>query len=85
MDRGAIRDLTADLYLNLTNDETSQALDAIKDIGFRYATVSGTTIAINDIQVPEAKHDILNNATQKVDEYEEQFLSGLMSEEERYV
>ena len=85
MDRGAIRDLTADLYLNLTNDETSQALDAVKDIGFRYATVSGTTIAINDIQVPEAKHDILNNATQKVDEYEEQFLSGLMSEEERYV
>ena len=85
MDRGAIRDLTADLYLNLTNDETSQALDAVKRIGFQYATISGTTIAINDIQVPEAKHDILNTATEKVDEYEEQYLSGLMSEEERYV
>ncbi|HCG90543.1 MAG TPA: DNA-directed RNA polymerase subunit beta' [Dehalococcoidia bacterium] len=85
MDRGAIRDLTAELYLTLTNEETANALDAIKGIGFKYATVSGTTIAIADIQVPEGKDEIIDKATQKVDDLEELYLSGLMSEDERYV
>ena len=84
MDRGALKDLTADLYRNLSNDETAWVLDEIKDLGFHYATSSGITIAINDIQVPDRKPEILTQATSMVDDYDEQFLSGLISEEERY-
>ena len=51
MDRGAIKGLTSELYRNLSNQDTARALDQIKEIGFYYATKSGITIAINDIQV----------------------------------
>ena len=84
MDRSAIKDLTADLYRSLSNEETAEALDQIKELGFHYATVSGLTIAINDIQVPPKKWDILKEADELVAGYEDQYLSGLLSEEERY-
>ena len=84
MDRPAIKDLTAELYHQLTNEETADVLDAIKRLGFHYATKSGVTIAINDIQVSPKKAAILQEAAGLVDGYEEQYLSGLMSEHERY-
>jgi DNA-directed RNA polymerase subunit beta' len=84
MDRNNLKDLTADLYRDLDNAETSAVLDEIKELGFHYATSSGITIAINDIQVSPKKSGILNEAAQLVDNYEEQFLSGLISENERY-
>ena len=81
---GALKDLTADLYRSLTNDETASVLDSVKDLGFHYATSSGITIAINDIQVSAKKPAILTEAAKMVDDYDEQFLSGLISEDERY-
>ena len=84
MDRSAIKDLTADLYRNRSNEETAEALDRIKELGFHYATISGLTIAINDIQVSPKKSAILDEASGLVAGYEDLYLSGLMSEEERY-
>ena len=84
MDRGALKDLTANLYRTLSNEETANVLDSVKDLGFHYATTSGITIAINDIQVSPKKEGILTAATELVNGYEDQFLSGLISEDERY-
>ena len=84
MDRGAIKDLTSELYRNLSNEDTAKALDRIKEMGFYYATKSGITIAINDIQVSERKRDILDSAGQKVAEHEDNFMMGMMTEEEKY-
>jgi DNA-directed RNA polymerase subunit beta' len=84
MDRAMIKNLTAELYRHLSNEGTADTLDKIKSLGFHYATISGITIAINDIQVSPKKADILKRAAALVDGYEDQFLSGLMSEDERY-
>ena len=84
MDRAALKELTAELHRLLSNEEVAVVLDKIKELGFHYATTSGITIAINDIQVPTKKPDILKQATELVTSYEEQYLSGLVSEEERY-
>ena len=84
MDRSSLKDLTAELYRTLSNEETAEVLDKIKQLGFHYATTSGITIAINDIQVSGKKSGILNQTTQLVTSYEDQYLSGLMSEDERY-
>ena len=81
---GAIKDLTAELYQKLDNDETAETLDRIKELGFRYATISGTTVAINDIQISSEKAKILSEADAHIADYEEQYLSGLMSDDERY-
>ena len=85
LDRGAIKELTAKLYRVLSNDESAEVLDSIKSLGFLYATTSGLTIAINDIQVSPNKHEILQEASELVASYEDQYLSGLMSEDERYI
>ncbi len=84
MDRSALKDLTAELYRSLSNEETADTLDEIKDLGFHYATVSGITIAINDIQVSPKKPKVIDEANRLVTDYEDQYQSGLISEEERY-
>ena len=84
MDRDALKNLTASLYRTLSNEETAEVLDGVKDLGFHYATTSGITIAINDIQVSAKKPQVLEETTELVNDFEEQFLSGLISEEERY-
>ncbi len=83
-DRRALNGVTADLYDNLGNDETSEALDAIKNIGFQYATSSGITIAINDIQVSPEKAKVLAATESLVEQYNDEYQMGLISEEERY-
>ena len=84
MNRDTLKDLTADLYRTLTNEETAEVLDGVKDLGFHYATTSGITIAINDIQVSAKKPQVLEETTELVNQFEDQFLSGLISDEERY-
>ena len=84
MDRGAIKDLTSELHRSLPNVETARVLDSIKEMGFYYATKSGITIAINDIQVPDRKRVILEEAVNKVAEHEDNFMMGMMTEDEKY-
>ncbi len=53
-------------------------------MGFRYATQSGFTIAVSDIEVPEIKTKILDETTAQVDQAERQYRRGLITEEEQY-
>ena len=84
MNRGALKELTARLYRTVSNEMTAQVLDGVKDLGFHYATSSGITIAINDIKVSSKKQEVLDETTIEVNGFEDQYLSGLISEEERY-
>ena len=60
------KDLTSQCYRLLGNSETAQVLDRIKTLGFHYATVSGITIAINDIQVSARKQEVIEQANELV-------------------
>ena len=79
-----IRDLTKDLYQKLGNEKTAATLDELKRLGFQYATASGTTVAINDIQISSEKARILSEAAEKIAQYAENYELGLMDETERY-
>ncbi|MBA3869751.1 MAG: DNA-directed RNA polymerase subunit beta', partial [Anaerolineae bacterium] len=59
-------------------------VDAIKNLGFHYATISGTTIAVSDLTIPEERKDVLAQAEGVVDRAERDFRRGLLTEEERY-
>ena len=85
LDKGALKKLVAEGYKKLGLEGTAELVDAIKDIGFRYATRSGTTIAIDDIHVPEEKARILEVANERVAEIERQYRRGLITDNERYV
>ena len=84
IDRTALNALTSNLYRLLSNDETAEVLDSIKNLGFRYATSSGITIAINDIQVSPEKAMVMADTEERVDQYKTEYEVGLISEEERH-
>ncbi len=84
MDKSELKDLTSQCYRKLGNEEAASVLDQVKELGFHYATTSGITIAINDIQVSPKKKQIISEANRQVEEYEEQYMQGLVTEEERY-
>ena len=84
MDKAALKDLTAECARDLGNEDAAAVLDKIKTLGFHYATTSGITIAINDIQVSPKKDQIIADANRQVEYYEDQYMQGLVTEDERY-
>ncbi len=85
MDKKALRDLVSEVYRLTGNATTSEVLDQIKQVGFHYATISGTTIGITDIQVPPEKAEIIAEADKEVELLEEQYEMGLITEREKHV
>ena len=63
---------------------TVKMLDAIKATGYRYATVFGATIGIDDIVVPKEKTDMLEKANKEVEKIQKQAEQGSITKEERY-
>ena len=84
MDKTVLKDITSECYRLFGNEGTSEVLDSIKELGFHYASKSGITIAINDIEVSSEKEVIIGEAEGKADVLEQQYLDGLITEEERY-
>jgi DNA-directed RNA polymerase subunit beta' len=63
---------------------TSEVLDEIKKLGFKYSTKGAITVSISDMEVPAAKKEYINDAEQNVEKIMKQFKRGLMTEDERY-
>ena len=71
-------------YRKYGSTRTTEILDEIKKLGFKYATMAGVTIGMVDIVVPESKKEILQKAEQQVEEIENQYRRGFITAEERY-
>ncbi len=65
-------------------DVTVRMLDVIKDLGFKYATLFGATIGMEDIVIPEIKRDMIDTANSEVQSIQNQYLQGHITNEERY-
>src|SRR3989338_4667194 len=64
--------------------ELPDILDKIKDIGFTYVTKSGISWGMDDLQVPEKKGDVIEQARKDIAVIDDQFENGLLTEDERY-
>ncbi|MCA3236162.1 MAG: DNA-directed RNA polymerase subunit beta' [Cupriavidus sp.] len=64
--------------------ETVIFADKLLQSGFRLATRAGISIAIDDMLVPPQKEKIISDAAAKVKEYDKQYMSGLVTDQERY-
>ncbi len=71
-------------YRHAGKRKTVIFLDALKKLGFDYATKSGISICISDMHIPSKKPDILKNAEQEVIEVYKQYSDGLITQGERY-
>ncbi|MBK8981443.1 MAG: DNA-directed RNA polymerase subunit beta' [Ignavibacteria bacterium] len=72
------------IYNKVGNLETSVFLDNLKEIGFKYATLGGLSVNIDDIEVPKTKDKIIEEAFLRVDKIEKSKAKGIISENERY-
>ena len=62
---------------------TSEVLDSIKALGFKYSTKAAITVAVCDAVVPPEKKDILADADAQVDKIDKQYKRGMISRAER--
>lgn len=79
-----LKKLIAWTLKNTKNSLAVKLLDAIKDCGFKYATLFGATIALSDMLIPASKKDIIEDANKRESEIVSQFKRGVISKEERY-
>ncbi|SNB46480.1 DNA-directed RNA polymerase subunit beta' [Geobacter sp. DSM 9736] len=66
------------------NKETVILADKLKETGFRYSTLAGISISINDMVIPEGKPAIIEAASEEVKEIQNQYTEGLITDGERY-
>ncbi|RLC72724.1 MAG: DNA-directed RNA polymerase subunit beta', partial [Chloroflexi bacterium] len=84
IDKNSLKQLVTECHRRFGDEVTAEMLDKIKELGFRYATKSGITMAVSDLRVPVDKQEILRQADERVAEVERQFQRGLITEDERY-
>lgn len=63
---------------------TVVVLDAIKDLGYKYATIGSITTSVFDMHIPQEKQGILDSAEQEVVKIEKLYERGFVTEDERY-
>jgi len=71
------------VYRNYGAEKTVIILDKIKKVGFDFATSSGISIGIVDLEIPSAKDKIIDATEKEVDKIQEQYNYGLIMEDER--
>jgi len=76
--------LVAQIYKRYQTTETSVMLDKMKDLGFKYSTLSGISIGIGDILESKTKEEVLEEAGNMVNQINKQFKRGLITDRERY-
>ncbi|CAM4213371.1 DNA-directed RNA polymerase subunit beta' [Vibrio neonatus] len=79
-----ISKLLDEAYRNLGLKDTVVFADQIMYTGFAYAALSGVSVGIDDMVVPQAKYDEIESAEEEVREIQEQYQSGLVTAGERY-
>jgi DNA-directed RNA polymerase subunit beta' len=79
-----ITSLVGRCYNSLGNEATVHFLDELKDLGFRYATLSGLSIGIDDMHIPSSKERQIASAREQVNEVEQQYQDGVITNGERY-
>ncbi|UCD10339.1 MAG: DNA-directed RNA polymerase subunit beta', partial [Dehalococcoidales bacterium] len=84
IDKTGLKDVVTACSKILSDEDMAVVLDDLKKLGFDFATKSGTTVAMNDIQVPGTKPELIAEAEEKTTMLENQYSSGIITEDERY-
>jgi DNA-directed RNA polymerase subunit beta' len=84
IDKSTLKQIATTCSKLLPDEETGRVLDNIKHLGFTYASKSGITIAMNDIEVPASKAAMMEEAEARIATVENQYDRGLITEDERY-
>ena len=84
VNKKGLNNLLSQVYLEFGGAKTAYLANSLKNLGFKYATKSGTTISISDLDVPAVKKDLLKEAQDDIEKSTARFLKGEITEVERY-
>ncbi|MBF6613671.1 MAG: DNA-directed RNA polymerase subunit beta' [Chloroflexi bacterium] len=84
MEKGALRALMGECHRKLGAIWSAEIADAFKRLGFRFATKSGMSVAVADIEMPANKAQMLEKSDAEVEQIERAHRRGLITEQERY-
>ena len=84
MSKGDISKLVNDCCDRYSTSRVEKILDAIKQTGFHYATVSGLSVAVWDAVIPEDKPELIEEAQDNVDTINESYEMGESTENDRH-
>jgi len=78
-----LKTIEADIWDEFGEEVTVKFLDQVKNMGFRYATISGVSWGMNDLKIPAEKKGIVEEADKKIEENTRLYEEGLLTEHER--
>lgn len=82
--KSQLKKLIARLYDEHGFAETAELINKIKDFGYHYGAMAGVSVGIEDLEIPEAKKEILAKADDEVAQIDADYKSGKIINEERY-
>ena len=83
MIKSGIRKLVEVAINKYPRSEVVNTLDQLKELGFRYATVAGLTIGLEDVKTPKKKKSILDRHSRKADRVQDLYEKGVITDSER--
>jgi DNA-directed RNA polymerase subunit beta' len=84
VDKKKLGSLLSTVYEKYGTARTAELANALKDLGFHYATKAGVTISIDDLDVPEAKRGLISAAEKEIEAAQRRYERGEITEVERY-
>ncbi len=82
--KGPLKKLIGELYEKFGFVKAVEIIDKLKNFGYHYSTFAGVSVGIEDLEIPETKKEILENADKEVLQIEEEYKAGHIINEERY-
>ena len=79
-----LQQIIAQVFRRYKTTETSMMLDRLKDLGFKYSTISGITFSLFDIKTSTHKAEFVAEGQERVNKINKQFQRGLITDEERH-
>ena len=84
IDSGMLKEIIDKCFRKHGNIKTAEVLDYIKQTGYKYSTLSGLTVSMDDVKIPAEKWNLIDEADNAVDRYEKLYRRGLITDQERY-
>lgn len=78
-----VSEIVSECYKFFGHSETIDLLDKIKALGFEYATLGGISIGVNDLHIPPAKRECIEEAKEELQKVEDQYKKGIITQRER--
>src|SRR5881296_1442774 len=79
-----LSELVFESYRRAGLASTVQFLDSLKEFGFRYATMGGVSIGVEDLEIPAEKASLLHDAEVRVERFQRAYATGQITFGERY-